>query len=1064
MDVESLIPSFPEISESIARELYFKQEFYENRLPSSIPHVKGQLFPQQKVVARFLDKRSPYNGLLVVHETGTGKTCAAFAAAEANKEDKRIVFLATGRPLIRKFQRELGETCFPERYRDKILKSDGTRRKQLRLKKYTFSTHGVYTTRLSKNKLKSSSFEDTLFIIDEIHRIRKKVKDTKNNVSPYEQIFKLFHSRMVNKSDCTIATLPLNSKVVLLSATPMFDQADEIIDVLNLLLPAILDTKDTKKLIPALELEGNFENGKLTYRKVEKSGICSISEKTSEGEGNQALLKEAMYGLVSYMKRPKGVNYKFMEPAGGSRLSIENQEKLKPLKLWPCYMKGEQLAVYQGAFQKFEGIGKGKGKYQGLERAGCGSFNHSTKYDAFIENVRNAQKNGKKVFAYIRTVSAKLMELKDGKLVEPAFNCKEKKAKAKDSCYGGLNVLKERLRKAKLGKVLYYQGDSTDAERDKSIAKFNNPNNARGEKFPLLVGTQAIREGVTLKDVQEVHVLQPSWNYSSLDQVLGRALRAESHVALIDRERKEEASSENFDFPAFEGVDVYLYAAMPPAEDEDEEGEEKKKDGFDGGSLDLFMYLRSVEKDKSIARVRRTLKEAAIDCPLFYKRNVATEYGSRDCEYGDCEYNCAGFEDRVEFEELINKNLPFCGERKEEKCITSANFNSWYDSYMTDQCIIVISDFMRGKEISGDGSYYVGSLVQDVISSFTGMGISVSKTTVFKTIDKMVTEKIRVLNANGLSMALSISGDKVFLSGSLEKDSGSSRTLVLNEKQDPEYVDNVGLSLFGELLNQSCSNLLQMLDFVPPVMKLFILKESIDAAQTGNPNIVQKVLETDMIQMINGMYTITFSYSAEDSESTKTVKAYKTNEGRWCGNEEAVKLDSTINGECYNSEIMTVSLIDKFANLFQKGGKYFLMKVEGGEKRLITFDNLYNESGKLTLKNLLAKAHASKDPNTFLSLPYGELVKKISKSKITAGQNMTSKQIKALRKVLTTLVSGIPISKDLKKIDLVNMIDKKMSENNENFIVLKEHKLPTEIKSDILAAAVKVLNEQKRIK
>ena len=39
------------------------------------------------------------------------------------------------------------------------------------------------------------------------------------------------------------------------------------------------------------------------------------------------------------------------------------------------------------------------------------------------------------------------------------------------------------------------------------------------------------------------------------------------------------------------------------------------------------------------------------------------------------------------------------------------------------------------------------------------------------------------------------------------------------------------------------------------------------------------------------------------------------------------------------------------------------------------------------------------------------------------------------------------------------MIVKKMSENNENFIVLKEQKSAEEIKKDILAAAVKVLNE-----
>ena len=56
-------------------------------------------------------------------------------------------------------------------------------------------------------------------------------------------------------------------------------------------------------------------------------------------------------------------------------------------------------------------------------------------------------------------------------------------------------------------------------------------------------------EGISLKAVRQVHVMEPFWNYIRVDQVLGRAARMESHIDLPESERN---------------VEQYLYLSMLP--------------------------------------------------------------------------------------------------------------------------------------------------------------------------------------------------------------------------------------------------------------------------------------------------------------------------------------------------------------------------------------------------------------------------------------------------------------------------------------------------------------------
>ena len=56
----------------------------------------------------------------------------------------------------------------------------------------------------------------------------------------------------------------------------------------------------------------------------------------------------------------------------------------------------------------------------------------------------------------------------------------------------------------------------------------------------LLFITQAGAEGINLKAVRQVHILEPYWNYIRIEQVFGRANRINSHLQLTPDNRNIE--------------------------------------------------------------------------------------------------------------------------------------------------------------------------------------------------------------------------------------------------------------------------------------------------------------------------------------------------------------------------------------------------------------------------------------------------------------------------------------------------------------------------------------------
>ena len=119
--------------------------------------------------------------------------------------------------------------------------------------------------------------------------------------------------------------------------------------------------------------------------------------------------------------------------------------------------------------------------------------------------------------------------------------------------------------------------------------------NMINENVKVFLGTETASEGLSLFGYREVHILEPHFNFSLIEQVIGRAIRTKSHFSLPINKRN---------------VSVYLYASTSGKNE----------------SVDLFKYRISENKARIIGQIEKILKESAFDCYLnYYGNNIFTD-------------------------------------------------------------------------------------------------------------------------------------------------------------------------------------------------------------------------------------------------------------------------------------------------------------------------------------------------------------------------------------------------------------------------------------------------------
>ena len=321
----------PYFNEKIAQHKEFEDTKYDGTIhdikkqADILCNAKFELMPHQIFVKNFLSLQTPYNSLLLYHGLGSGKTCSSIGIAEEMRAymkqlniTQRILIVAS--PNV---QSNFRLQLFDERKLKPIPGSDGmwniescvgnsllkeinpTSLKGMSQEKvissikriinqyYLFLGYGQLSnyifsaikrskdienmTKQQRKKILIKSirelFDNRLIIIDEVHNIRlsNDNKEKKKTALLLMQVAK--YSR--------------NMRMLLLSATPLFNSYKEIIWLVNLM--NINDKRATIDISEIFDAEGNFKepqdlgNGEIT-------------------ESGKDLLMRKLNGYISYVR------------------------------------------------------------------------------------------------------------------------------------------------------------------------------------------------------------------------------------------------------------------------------------------------------------------------------------------------------------------------------------------------------------------------------------------------------------------------------------------------------------------------------------------------------------------------------------------------------------------------------------------------------------------------------------------------------------------------------------------------------------------------------------------
>lgn len=549
--------------------------FSKYTIPKEKKTLKEVCFPKsyqhqipQQFVSNYIHPSTPYKSLLIFHRIGAGKTCSAISIAEEWKHLRRIIVVLPA-SLKGNFRNELRSECAYDEYLKKAERAklktlhpsdseykDIIEKSDARIDKYydIYSYNKFVELCQSEKKSERINFHNKVLIVDEIQ----------NMVSEHGSFYKILYGAIHNA--------PKDLRVVLLSATPIFDHPSEIALTFNLLRIPI-----------EIPIGAEFHR-RFLQKKVNKGIIYYVMK-------NAALFKSLIKGYCSFFN---GADPKFF-PGQDFRivrckmedfqyktyLSVLHKDFENTNQRLRAFQDGDILNLPNNFFLGPRMVSNVCFPNKGIHEDGFSSF--TGKY-LKLKNLKNYSIKFYKILQKIKRCSGTVFVYSNFKGV------------------GGIQAFCELLLAhnyrpySEHGEGYrtfgVWSGTETMTMKDEIRAVFNQKSNADGSKMKILIGSPAIKEGVSLLRVQQVHIMEPYWNTSRINQIIGRAVRFCSH-ATLPKDRQM--------------VRVYLYLAVH------EQSEE---------TIDEYIQRLAFHKGNLTNEFELALKESAVDCVLNKNANV----------------------------------------------------------------------------------------------------------------------------------------------------------------------------------------------------------------------------------------------------------------------------------------------------------------------------------------------------------------------------------------------------------------------------------------------------------
>jgi hypothetical protein len=882
-------------------------------------------------------------------------TCSSSFVAEGlkntlvnGKPRKRALILVKNHDLLRNFEEDIAKVCTKGVYdtgltQEQIEKEllvtrsehSTTKKEQLehlrrvRISKSIRKTYEIWTWEVFLKYISKRSrewiknvYSNRVIIIDEAHnfsvskiadfdetpeerkkRLEKKEKRDEKRKEKGQKI--MADTGETYRKIYNFLHLVENTRVLLLSGTPIWDQTSEIASLMNLILP-----KEERLEMGKDFIEKYFENNELT----------------KEGE---KILKEKFRGRVSYL-RPMtstqrdeiGVTNPWLEhikvyPDAMHPFQYTSaQEKFKPIEdkpltsdhaflhnaretaniALPAY--DDNLKIVPNKTGKFSDYVTKVGKSYTLTPRPVNEKNalKRKKQQKLVEELRkNLKKYSSKVASILQKIRENPNELVfiyiDNFIMGPGGGMMlalildillDKDGNKEFSWAKSAVDIRRPSQSVKRFAILSsLEGTIRDPpEIEKFLDSFNRPDNKYAERCQIIIGSQKIGEGITIKNVRQVHILVPHWNIPKIEQALGRVYRVGSHDALPENERK---------------LDVYRHIAVKGALPNPNNKKNLYNIGkgfpenygfYDDETIDVHVYRIAERKEYRNVQIQRLLKEVAWDCPLNYKRNVLDidSSGTKPCDYQECNYECEGFFPSSKSGKVWSYDIP-------ENKIKRDTYNLLYSQKEVNSISDQIMELFH--------IYFSLSLERIIILlNLENKSIPL----LLFALDDIISSRRLIHNRYGFSSYLKEENDIYFLDNHVGKyryaDSSYTRYPIITEitslkdiaeisqlsedkAQVIEFCKNADVELFDQLNENTRIILLEYLYHLKHSEKEGKLKLNVAEKNVINSLNRKKYLERKFYTMSNGNIVHTLYDKSVAIEVTGNKKIYDKDTGKW---------------------------------------------------------------------------------------------------------------------------------------------------------------------------------------
>lgn len=581
---------------------------------------ESKLLKYHQFIVKEYFTKSNARGLLICHGMGQGKTRLAVAVADHIRtfDPNRRVVVLSAKSLEANFRKELtAYTNQSEEYIDQNYKfislNASNMFKQINNVDKT-NEQNELENRLGDFMLdvvRDSALEDSMLIIDEAHNLFNSITNgAKNALALYDLI-------METK----------NIRLIFMSGTPIINDPFELVPCFNM-IRGPMDISKEPKSMPGLT-NSKFRRQKKLNASINLTNLFSedinefdsfFVDRENKTIKNKDKFTNRIFGLCSYFG---DLYFPSKDGKPGFPQELDTIVEKVPMSQTQfarytsarILEQDETKRGYRAKDSRFSSASGGSSTYRVKSRQisnycipeyALGPIRGAKSREKLIhkitiEDLQNVNELSPKMAKIIENI--KMHDNAPG-IVYSQFVSGEGIgifAKVLESLgwknFGGINggddesTYDIQIKKSKVFGIL--SGNINPEERAMLIQKFNTKNSG----IDLLLLSGAVAEGIDLKRIRHVHIMEPFWNYARINQVKTRAIRYLSHEDLPENQRN---------------VQVYIYLSDYPI------GYPKSK--IKEPTTDIDLYTQSIDNMQIIDTFMLALSEASIDCMIHYPK------------------------------------------------------------------------------------------------------------------------------------------------------------------------------------------------------------------------------------------------------------------------------------------------------------------------------------------------------------------------------------------------------------------------------------------------------------